>query len=85
MPPIARSSNPNATPVFDPAKVTVIYVLGGPGAGKGTQCANLVRDYGFVHLSAGDLLRAEQNRAGSEYGELIKTYIREGKIVGYSA
>lgn len=25
--------------------------LGGPGAGKGTQCANLVRDFGFVHLS----------------------------------
>jgi len=40
-----------------------------------------VRDYGFVHLSAGDLLRAEQNREGSEFGELIKTYIREGKIV----
>ncbi|KAF9176908.1 hypothetical protein BGZ50_009443, partial [Haplosporangium sp. Z 11] len=26
---------------------TVIFVLGGPGAGKGTQCANLVRDFGF--------------------------------------
>ncbi|KAF9428475.1 hypothetical protein BGZ94_002266 [Podila epigama] len=60
---------------------TVIFVLGGPGAGKGTQCANLVRDFGFVHLSAGDLLRAEQERPGSQYGELIKTYIKEGKIV----
>ncbi|KAI8598482.1 uridylate kinase [Dissophora ornata] len=60
---------------------TVIFVLGGPGAGKGTQCANLVRDFGFVHLSAGDLLRAEQERRGSQYGELIKTYIKEGKIV----
>lgn len=26
-------------------------IIGGPGAGKGTQCANLVRDFGFVHLS----------------------------------
>ncbi|KAJ3037547.1 bifunctional uridylate/adenylate kinase [Rhizophlyctis rosea] len=60
---------------------TVIFVLGGPGAGKGTQCANLVRDYGFAHLSAGDLLRAEQNRAGSQFGELISTYIKEGRIV----
>ncbi|KAF9111531.1 hypothetical protein BGX27_004789 [Mortierella sp. AM989] len=60
---------------------TVIFVLGGPGAGKGTQCANLVRDFGFVHLSAGDLLRAEQERPGSQYGELIKSYIKEGKIV----
>ncbi len=34
-----------------------------------------------MHLSAGDLLRAEQNREGSEFGELIKTYIREGNIV----
>lgn len=72
---------PKTTPTFSPKDVSVIFVLGGPGAGKGTQCQNLVRDYGFVHLSAGDLLRAEQNRAGSEFGELIKTYIREGRIV----
>ena len=31
--------------------------------------------------AAGDLLRAEQNREGSQYGELIKTCIKEGKIV----
>lgn len=68
-------------PVFDSSKVTVIFVLGGPGAGKGTQCERLVRDYGFAHLSAGDLLRAEQNRPGSQFGEMIKTYIKEGQIV----
>lgn len=68
-------------PIFDPADITVIFVLGGPGAGKGTQCSNLVRDYSFKHLSAGDLLREEQDRPGSEFGEMIKTYIREGKIV----
>ncbi|KAF1987716.1 UMP-CMP kinase [Aulographum hederae CBS 113979] len=59
----------------------VIFVLGGPGSGKGTQCANIVKDYGFSHLSAGDLLRAEQDRPGSQFGEMIKEYIREGKIV----
>jgi UMP-CMP kinase len=69
------------TPTFSPVDVTVLFVLGGPGAGKGTQCANLVRDYHFTHLSAGDLLRAEQNREGSEFGELIKSYIKDGKIV----
>ncbi|PWN51605.1 putative URA6-uridine-monophosphate kinase [Violaceomyces palustris] len=68
-------------PEFDPSKVTVIFVLGGPGAGKGTQCESLVNDYGFVHLSAGDLLRAEQQRKGSQYGALIADYIKEGKIV----
>ncbi|KAF9070309.1 UMP-CMP kinase [Rhodocollybia butyracea] len=62
-------------------KVTIIFVLGGPGAGKGTQCARLVEDLGFCHLSAGDLLRAEQHREGSEYGQLIQTCIKEGKIV----
>ncbi|KAH7364483.1 adenylate kinase-domain-containing protein [Rhexocercosporidium sp. MPI-PUGE-AT-0058] len=69
------------TPTFSPASVTVLFVLGGPGAGKGTQCANLVRDYHFTHLSAGDLLRAEQDREGSEFGDLIKSYIKDGKIV----
>ncbi|EKM82928.1 hypothetical protein AGABI1DRAFT_97858 [Agaricus bisporus var. burnettii JB137-S8] len=68
-------------PVFDSSKVTVIFVLGGPGAGKGTQSAKLVDSYKFCHLSAGDLLRAEQVREGSEYGQLIRTCIREGTIV----
>ncbi|GAA5797457.1 adenylate kinase-domain-containing protein [Helicostylum pulchrum] len=70
-----------AIPAFSPEEVTVVFVLGGPGAGKGTQCENLTKDYGFVHLSAGDLLRAEQKREGSKYGELINNYIREGLIV----
>jgi len=69
------------TPTFSPSNVTVIFVLGGPGAGKGTQCANLVKDFSFTHLSAGDLLRAEQDRPGSQYGQLIKDYIKNGEIV----
>ncbi|KMP05858.1 LOW QUALITY PROTEIN: UMP-CMP kinase [Coccidioides immitis RMSCC 2394] len=71
----------NTTPRFSEKDVSVIFVLGGPGSGKGTQSANLVREYGFSHLSAGDLLRAEQNREESQYGELIRNYIREGLIV----
>ena len=68
-------------PLYSADDVTVIFVLGGPGSGKGTQCAKLVADYGFKHLSAGDLLREEQNRPGSQSGEMIKRYIREGIIV----
>ena len=75
------SAPKKSTPTFSPDETSVIYVLGGPGAGKGTQCANLVRDFGFTHLSAGDLLRAEQDRAGSEFGSMIKEYIADGKIV----
>jgi len=41
-------------------KFNVVFVLGGPGAGKGTQSALIYKKYGYVHLSAGDLLRAEK-------------------------
>ncbi|KDE06123.1 hypothetical protein MVLG_03540 [Microbotryum lychnidis-dioicae p1A1 Lamole] len=75
------SSSSSEKPKFNPKEVTVIFVLGGPGAGKGTQCARLVDDYRFVHLSAGDLLRAEQQRPDSKVGAMIKEYITEGKIV----
>ncbi|CCH59918.1 hypothetical protein TBLA_0C01030 [Henningerozyma blattae CBS 6284] len=68
-------------PTFNSDQISVIFVLGGPGAGKGTQCTKLVDNYQFVHLSAGDLLRAEQARDGSEVGALIKHYIMEGLIV----
>jgi len=56
------------------------FVLGGPGCGKGTVCSHLVEKYGFVHLSAGDLLRAERD-SGSANGNLINNIILEGKIV----
>ena len=58
----------------------ILFVLGGPGAGKGTQCINLVKHYNYVHLSAGDLLRAERN-SGSKDGEMINDCIKNGKIV----
>ncbi|XP_075644522.1 UMP-CMP kinase 3-like isoform X2 [Castanea sativa] len=59
---------------------TVVFVLGGPGSGKGTQCANIVEHFGYSHLSAGDLLRAEI-KSGSENGTMIQNMIKEGKIV----
>ncbi|XP_076600806.1 UMP-CMP kinase [Chaetodon auriga] len=62
-------------------KPQVVFVLGGPGAGKGTQCSKIAEGYNYTHLSAGDLLRDERAREGSEYGHLIDTYIKEGKIV----
>eukprot|EP00913_Durusdinium_trenchii_P015843 g14889.t1 len=58
---------------------SVIFVLGGPGAGKGTQCTRIAANFGFQHLSAGDLLREERKRPGSELGELIESHIKERK------
>uniref|UniRef100_A0AAY4BD69 Uncharacterized protein n=1 Tax=Denticeps clupeoides TaxID=299321 RepID=A0AAY4BD69_9TELE len=66
---------------FVSMKPQVVFVLGGPGAGKGTQCARIVENYSYTHLSAGDLLRQERSRKDSESGQLIDTYIKEGKIV----
>ena len=38
-------------------KIKTIFVLGGPGSGKGTLCKKLKDLLGFVHLSWGDILR----------------------------
>ncbi|CAL8281111.1 unnamed protein product [Lota lota] len=62
-------------------KPQVVFVLGGPGAGKGTQCTKIVENYSYTHLSAGDLLRGERAREGSEFGQLIDNHIKEGQIV----
>lgn len=58
----------------------VVFVLGGPGAGKGTQSAKLVESYdgSVLHLSVGDLLR---NAGGSPHAELIESCLVAGKIV----
>jgi len=57
-----------------------VFVLGGPGSGKGTNCSRIVENFGYVHLSAGDLLRAER-ATGSKLADMINTYIAEGRIV----
>lgn len=61
-------------------KPKVLFVLGGPGSGKGTQCDNIVKQYGFKHLSAGELLREEVKR-GTSLGEEINGYVSKGEMV----
>ena len=42
------------------SSLRVIFVLGSPGSGKGTQCTRIVEKYkGIQHLTVGDVLRAE--------------------------
>lgn len=62
------------------SKIPVIWVLGGPGSGKGTQCARLVEKYGFQHLSSGDLLRDEV-QSGSDKGKEISDMMVKGMLV----
>ena len=39
----------------------IILFLGVPGSGKGTQAEKLAAEYGYVHISTGDLFRALKN------------------------
>ena len=55
----------NRSPASSPI---VCLLLGGPGAGKGTQCERLVERFDLHHLSIGELLRKEL----SIYHELTK-------------
>ncbi len=57
-----------------------IVLLGAPGAGKGTQCKNIVARYGLLHLSSGDILRAER-AAGTELGKKAQSYMDSGVLV----
>ncbi|ELP84244.1 adenylate kinase, putative [Entamoeba invadens IP1] len=62
------------------AKVFLL-MMGGPGAGKGTQCDNVVKYlHSSVHISTGDILRAEI-KAESEIGLKVKSIIANGQLV----
>ena len=57
-----------------------IVLLGGPGAGKGTQAQKLVAEFGFAHISTGDLLRTAI-KEGSKLGKKAKGYMDAGQLV----
>ncbi|XP_019697565.1 adenylate kinase isoenzyme 1 isoform X1 [Harpegnathos saltator] len=57
-----------------------IWVIGGPGCGKGTQCDRMIEKYGLLHLSSGDLLRAEV-ASGSERGTSLQELMSKGLFV----
>ena len=57
-----------------------LVLLGAPGAGKGTQAQKLVAEFGFAHISTGDLLRGAI-AAGSPLGLEAKGYMDAGQLV----
>jgi Adenylate kinase/HD domain len=49
----------------------IIFVSGGPGVGKGTQCDLLAKELNFSHISVGELLRKEMKDPNSPYTKFI--------------
>jgi len=72
-------ANIDKTPLRE-AKLPIVWVLGGPGCGKGTQCDKIVAKYGYTHLSSGDLLR-EEVQSGSERGKQLTAIMEKGDLV----
>jgi adenylate kinase len=59
---------------------TDIVLLGGPGAGKGTQAQILQSHFGYRQISTGDLLREHRNR-GTELGQAAQGFMQRGELV----
>lgn len=71
--PPSSSSLPSSSPLR-------LLIAGPPCSGKGTQCEFLRERFGLIHISTGDLLRAEL-KAGSELGVKAKEYMDAGKLL----
>jgi adenylate kinase len=57
-----------------------IVLFGPPGAGKGTQAEKIIEKYQLIHLSTGDILRAEL-AAQTVLGQEAKKYMEKGELV----
>ncbi len=57
-----------------------LILFGPPGSGKGTQAKYIVEKYGAVHLSTGDIFRANI-KEGTELGALAQSYLDKGNLV----
>lgn len=69
---------------FDPRQPcpqpNVVFVIGGPGSGKGTMCELAETQLGWTHLSIGDLCRAEE-QAGGPNAAKINGFMTAGKLI----
>ncbi|KAK5122573.1 hypothetical protein LTR85_003836 [Meristemomyces frigidus] len=83
------TSNGNANPTRAAAPLTIIFVLGLPGSGKGTLCSRLAAETDWYHVSVGDYLRelsmSEKAVTDAAFGALslteLRTHLQERKLL----
>ena len=61
-------------------KPRIVFVIGGPGCGKGTQCKRIVSNFKYQSFSTGDLLRQYVKDQKAGYEE-IENQMKEGKLI----
>ena len=64
----------------DESKPNVIFVIGGPGCGKGTQCKRIISNFNYTSFSSGDLLRKYVEDKKDGYEE-ISNKMKEGQLI----
>ena len=70
-------------------KANVVFVVGGPGCGKGTQCAKIKEAFNYEHLSTGDILRdivkKQQHPKWKELDEKMKAgqFVSSAELIGF--
>jgi len=74
------SRQPSQAVARQAAKAPLVVIAGPPAAGKGTQCEKIKEKFGYVHISTGDILRANV-KEGTELGKKAEEYMTAGKLV----
>ena len=77
---VANITFPSTTRDLSIVNKANMLIIGAPGSGKGTISNWIVRDFGLIHVSSGDILRAHM-REGSELGLAAKSFIDKGDLV----
>jgi nucleoside-diphosphate kinase len=64
----------------DSAELQIVFVLGGPGSGKGTQCLKIIDAFQYTHISVGDLCRKVRDDPNSAESAQLREIIASGKL-----